>query len=342
MGGEIGVRDRPGGGAVFWFNVMLDAAEGAPAAPAHGDLNGARILVVDDIELNRSIFVRQLATAGALADEAESGPAALRLLYAAAAAGRPYDIVLTDHMMPDMSGDVLAGAIRSDAGLAQPKLVLASSIGAPLKSEHAAQVGFEAFLTKPVRHQALIECLSGLMSVAAPVDMTASGPDADERAAATLAAGGRVLVAEDNEINIFLVRTILEAVGFELVVAVNGHEAIDAARLPAFRPDPDGRPDAGHGRADGDSAHPRARRRPGANAHRRHDRQRHARRPGGLPRRRDGRLHLQAVRAGRVPEGRQPRPGSQPGRGRGSADRRRLATFARTAAAPPPRREATS
>jgi two-component system sensor histidine kinase/response regulator len=64
--------------------------------------------------------------------------------------------------------------------------------------------------------------------------MTASGPDADERAAATLAAGGRVLVAEDNEINIFLVRTILEAVGFELVVAVNGHEAIEAARRQPF------------------------------------------------------------------------------------------------------------
>jgi CheY-like chemotaxis protein len=147
--------------------------------------------------------------------------------------GEPFDMVLMDHMMPGMGGDTVAEKIRANGSLKQPRLILASSIGAPAPSDHAHSVGFDAYLTKPVRQQALIDCLSELISEA-PAKLQA--PAASEPAPETLAppVGGRILLAEDNEINALLATTILEEAGFSVEAVVNGAEAVEAARRGAF------------------------------------------------------------------------------------------------------------
>ncbi|CAN5215144.1 hypothetical protein BH11PSE2_BH11PSE2_21960 [soil metagenome] len=243
MGGEIGVEDRPGGGSVFYFTIDLEPATAAPTARKGSvrDLKGLRILVVDDIDLNRSIFGRQLQADGAVVDEAGSGSAALKLVVWAQAEGKPYDIVLTDHMMPEMSGVEVARIIRADAALRQPKIVLASSIGAPLPSDRAARAGFDACLTKPVRHQALVDCLADLIAkgaAAAASDETViaeAKPAASSDPAPAPAGGrGRILLAEDNEINTLLACTLLEEAGYSVTCAVNGREAVDAVARQSF------------------------------------------------------------------------------------------------------------
>jgi len=243
MGGEIGVEDRPGGGSIFYFTMDLEPAEAAPhmRRGTVQDLKDVRILVVDDIELNRSIFGRQLQADGARVDEAEGGPQGLRMIRAAQADGKPYDIILMDHMMPDMGGDEVAVAIRADPGLKQPRIVLASSIGAPLSTDGAAKAGFDAFLTKPVRHQALVDCLADLMTkgrepVQAPA-AAASAPVATSTAAAAApakACRGRILLAEDNEINTLLACTLMEEAGYTVTCAVNGREAVEAVQRQDF------------------------------------------------------------------------------------------------------------
>jgi signal transduction histidine kinase/CheY-like chemotaxis protein len=240
MGGEIGVVDRPGGGSIFWFSVELDPAETAPVARPRNvrDLKGVRVLVVDDIELNRSIFVRQIEADGGYAEESSEGAEALRKLRAADEAGAPFDIVLTDHMMPGMSGDLLGQVIRSDPALHQPRLVLASSIGAPQRSDRLAQVEFDAYLTKPVRHQQLLDCLTSVMALAKSSALIALDPAAASAPQAETApkpgSTGKVLLAEDNEINIMLATTLLEEQGFTVVSVVNGTEAVEAVRRESF------------------------------------------------------------------------------------------------------------
>ena len=237
MGGDIGVEDRPGGGSIFWVELDLETAGAAPARRGKAsDLHGVRVLVVDDIELNRSIFSRQLTADGADVAEVDGGEAALKAIAEAQAAGRPFDVILMDHMMPEMSGDVVAERVRADASLRQPRMVLASSIGAPLSNERAARAGFDAFLTKPVRHQALLQCIGELVGAA-----DEPAPSIVQLAAEPLSASmakplgrGRILLAEDNEINILLACTILEEAGFSVVCAVNGQEAVDAVRREAF------------------------------------------------------------------------------------------------------------
>jgi PAS domain S-box-containing protein len=238
MDGSIGVEDRGGGGSIFWVEVELDAAASAidGRRKARRSLEGQRILVVDDIEINRSIFARQLEAEGAVMAEAADGPTALAAIVTADALGKPFDMILIDHMMPGMGGDAVAEKVRANGSLQQPRIVLASSIGAPAPSERAHKAGFDAFLTKPVRHQALVDCLSELVAAPAPKVEPAPAPEVEAPAApADLPArGGRVLLAEDNEINAMLATTILEEAGYAVEAVVNGCEAVDAARRGGF------------------------------------------------------------------------------------------------------------
>jgi two-component system, sensor histidine kinase and response regulator len=100
--------------------------------------------------------------------------------------------------------------------------VLASSVGAPISTKRAAGAGFGAILTKPVRHQALVDCLSNLL--AGP--LAASPAEASfEPLKAAPEAYGRVLLAEDNAINTLLATTLIEAAGYTVETVVNGAEA---------------------------------------------------------------------------------------------------------------------
>jgi signal transduction histidine kinase/CheY-like chemotaxis protein len=232
MGGRIGVDDRSGGGSTFWVEIELAPALNKQlnrAGPA--SLEGVRILAVDDLEINRIIFSRQLEGSGAIVAEASDGPACLKALAEAHANGLAYHIVLIDHMMPGMAGDEVAARIRADTCLPQPRLVLASSIGEPLSSEHAARAGFDAFLTKPIRHQALVDCLSNLIEDVTPEVTEPAEPATSERRAASHLL---VLLAEDNDINTLLATTLLESAGYGVEAVVNGEQAVEAARKTRF------------------------------------------------------------------------------------------------------------
>ncbi|GGF31302.1 hypothetical protein GCM10011611_41820 [Aliidongia dinghuensis] len=230
MGGTLGVEDRPGGGTLFWFEVSLAAARGVQAARAIGaTLIGRRLLVVDDLPINRLILARQLTGGGAEVVEAEDGPAALAAIAAAEAAGRRFDLALVDELMPDMDGPTLAGRIRATPEGCSMSMVLVSSVGTPLKADRAASAGFDAFLTKPVRHQTLVETIDRVLGpVAAPEQ---AGAVTAEPSVAGV--GPRVLIAEDNVINQEIAETILRGAGYRVDLANNGREAVEAvAREP--------------------------------------------------------------------------------------------------------------
>jgi PAS domain S-box-containing protein len=231
MGGTIGVDDREGGGSVFWVEVELAAGKHAEKAPlAACDLTGLRVLVVDDIEINRSIFVRQLEAEGAILAEAADGLTALAEMRDAQDRGEAYDVILLDHQMPVMGGDEVAEFIRADTDLRQPRIVMASSIGDPIRGAEAELLGIDAYLTKPVRHQTLVTCLAELSAARRPQ----AAPATLEAPAETASLRGRILLAEDNDINALLATTLLEELGFECEVAPNGKIALEAVQARPF------------------------------------------------------------------------------------------------------------
>ena len=131
MGGELTAESEPGRGSTFRFQITLVVVDAErPSRRARAGLpEDTRVLVVDDNATNREIVRAYLRSRVAVCDDAESGPAALMMLEVAARDGRPYDLVLLDSEMPEMSGADVARAIRSEPLLQASRLVMLTSAG---------------------------------------------------------------------------------------------------------------------------------------------------------------------------------------------------------------------
>ena len=123
MGGDCGVWSRLDVGSNFWFTISVDAVAGQVRdellSPDAG-LAGVTALIVDDNAAQRSVLSEYLTDWGMIVSTADSGPAALATLRAAAAEGRPFAVAVLDRKMPGMDGLALKDAIGEDPALSPP------------------------------------------------------------------------------------------------------------------------------------------------------------------------------------------------------------------------------
>jgi len=232
MGGEIGVESTLGDGSRFSFEIPLAAA----ASPTIGRralpeaLAQLRVLIVDDVEMNRRVLTGQLGALGIAAGSAIDGVQAVVELERAWHQGRPFDLVIIDQRMPALSGDELARRIRDMPEIAETKLLLASS-GGTHALPPGARAMLDAILIKPIREQSLLDAFVRLFGSAdTPVDPTAVVSGIKQAATRAL----HVLVAEDNKINQQLVAMMLRNVGHKVDVVENGEEAVEAVRTGIY------------------------------------------------------------------------------------------------------------
>ncbi|MGB4115187.1 MAG: response regulator [Polaromonas sp.] len=212
MGGDVGVVSAPGQGSTFWFTAQL-AITAAPdlthtLALETASLAGKLALVVDDTALNLRILDKQLKRWGMQTVQFERAQPALDWL-----ADHKADVILTDMHMPDMDGQAFAQTVR--ARLPEAHVVLLTSGVMP--TGEAAKV-FDARLLKPYRQSQLFNALSRVTLLPA----AAQGPQS-----AVVSKNLRILVADDNAINIKVALAMLAKLGYDAAVAVNGREAAD-------------------------------------------------------------------------------------------------------------------
>lgn len=242
MDGEIALESALGKGTSITFTARFGAVSSATDERT-ADMSSLKLLVVDDTELNRIIYRKQLAGWGMTVVLAANGEEAMAALKEAEQANAPFDIAILDYMMPGMNGVELATRIRQHSAFDDTKLILASAIGNRNTREIAGDIDFVAHLRNPVRRSVLFDAIAESCDIyqedaedrentdKKPLSLDHRPTDSVDGAAE--GAGGkslRILVAEDNSVNQLLAVRTLEKAGHRADVAHNGIEAVRAVR----------------------------------------------------------------------------------------------------------------
>ncbi|HMH29101.1 MAG TPA: response regulator [Steroidobacteraceae bacterium] len=232
MSGEVGVSSEEGVGSTFWFTARLGVAQGSakarPAPPT--ELRGQRIVIVDDNMTNRKVLMGQLSLCGMEAVCASSADEALSLMRIAASAGRPFEVALLDHQMPGCDGATLGKTILAEPALRGARLILLTSSGQRGDGRMFSELGFAAYLLKPVTHRDLTDCLMMVLGMQAEGWRMATQPIVTRHALRSQRHREvhHILLAEDNVVNQKVACRILEKLGYRVDVAADGQATFEA------------------------------------------------------------------------------------------------------------------
>jgi signal transduction histidine kinase/DNA-binding response OmpR family regulator len=211
MGGQIGVESAPGAGSTFWFDVPLEPGETAPrTVPAI--LARTRALVVDENDACRAILADRLRAWGMEVAEASGTAAAAEILRVAARRDAPYRVALVDVRCTDV-----IAVLRNEPLLAATVPVLVT----PPARKGLEASGHLRRVPKPAPERTLLDSLVQALGESSP----APTPELPAR---RVAAGMRVLLAEDNRVNQLVAVKMLERLGASVEAVATGRAAVEA------------------------------------------------------------------------------------------------------------------
>lgn len=225
MGSYLQLKSKLNEGSTFYFDIELKTEEGEFEQLPDYPINN--VLVVDDNSNNRYILKEMLSPKDIKVDEAENGFEALQQVE-----NNEYDVVLMDLNMPYMDGIETTKKIRENFTNKKsevPIVLLHSSAEDDYILKQSKELAINRRISKPIKNRELFEALSKLKpsKQAAPKE-TKSQEDNQRKETV----GAKVLIAEDNSINMFLAKTIVLKVSPKVKIyeATNGLDAFEMAK----------------------------------------------------------------------------------------------------------------
>jgi two-component system, sensor histidine kinase and response regulator len=246
MRGAIGVESEPGRGSTFHFTARFGLQADQPVQPIVPplvELQGLRVLVVDDNATNRRILEGWLRGWRTEPTVVAGGLEALDALWRASASGRPFPLVVLDARMPGIDGLALAERILRSPELSPTRIILLTSDGLHGEVARFRELGIAAYAMKPVQQEELLKIIYQVLSRPAPIAAATddtSPPSGEEEAPITPAEAAestarlRILLAEDNDFNQQLIDHLLRRQGHDVVVAHDGRRALEALDHGSF------------------------------------------------------------------------------------------------------------
>ncbi len=226
MNGTIQVKSEQGVGTevTVCFTFRLEAGEKKPRDIP--ELKNCRALVVDDDFNTCDSVSYMLGQIGLRAEWTMSGKEAVLRTHQANMRGDNYSVYIVDWLLPDMNGIEVTRRIRKEMGEDVPIIVLTAYDWADIEVE-AKAAGVTAFCSKPLFMSELRECLYSIVNTDEEKEKRGIETEFDK------VHTGRILLAEDNELNQEIATAILGDAGFTIDIAPNGQIAVDMLKKSA-------------------------------------------------------------------------------------------------------------
>lgn len=214
MAGGVTVESLEGLGSIFTVTVKLKKS-GRESESRLGEkpLSIGKILIIDDNATNRMIIEKMLESWGGLYVSAENGMKALEILEEQ----NEFSALVVDYQMPEMDGIEFLIKAKEKINFSNTRIIMLTSADIKSICEKEEMAGIDVCIYKPVKRSELYLALTGniIKKIKTEVKKHEKGNYK-----------GKVLLVEDNHINIIATETILKNAGYEIAVACNGKEAV--------------------------------------------------------------------------------------------------------------------
>ncbi len=231
MGGEIGLESEDGKGSTFWFTAVFGKQAGQETILPREevDLRDMRVLVVDDNQTNRFIQMEYLKCWGCRPVEVSNGKEALSVLRKSVDIKEPFNLILTDFQMPEMSGFDLAGEIRAMEALKEVPIIVLTSAGRIGDGKSCRDIGIEGYLPKPIRRDDLRKAIESVLGLSMDEEIqTAPKLVTKHTIGEQYRKDIRILLVEDYPTNQQVAMRHLYGAGYQVDLAEDGQQAVNA------------------------------------------------------------------------------------------------------------------
>ena len=226
MGGRISVESREGVGSVFSVQLPLKPAKGNGLIKVSADLRGRRILLVEDNPTAREIISRLLESLTHQVTVVSTGEEALARL---AEPELHFDLLFIDWRLPGMDGDELARAVHEKFGGERPIIILITAYGREIMEHPLDEAHIDGLLIKPLTPSLVNDAIMEAYGINQPAALDLEEPSGETRF------NGKVLLAEDIEINRQVAEELLRHMGVHVETVTDGKKAVEAVQKK--RPD---------------------------------------------------------------------------------------------------------